>query len=89
MPGYDRADGLIVSHVQDRTESQHRVAVSVMLLVLFSLGGMTGPALASATMMLLGPHGLFVFNAISCVMLALSARHALMLANRSVPPRAT
>ncbi|SAL71122.1 major facilitator transporter [Caballeronia arvi] len=75
--------GLIVSHVQDRTESHLRVAVSTMLLVLFSLGGMTGPALASALMTLIGPSGLFLFNALSCVLLALSARHALRLSARS------
>ncbi|WP_438397300.1 MFS transporter [Caballeronia sp. DA-9] len=75
--------GLIVSHVQDRTEAHLRVAVSVMLLVLFSLGGMTGPTLASTTMMLVGPRGLFAFNAISCALLALSARHALTLAARN------
>ncbi|SAK65908.1 major facilitator transporter [Caballeronia catudaia] len=74
--------GLVVSHVQDRTESHLRVAVSTMLLVLFSLGGMTGPALASALMTLIGPSGLFLFNALSCVLLALSARHALRLSAR-------
>ncbi|BAO88368.1 MFS transporter [Caballeronia cordobensis] len=71
--------GLIVSHVQDRTESHLRVAVSTMLLVLFSLGGMTGPTLASALMTLIGPSGLFLFNALSCALLAASARHALRL----------
>jgi MFS family permease len=71
--------GLIVSHVQDRTESHLRVAVSAMLLVLFSLGGMIGPTLASALMTLTGPRGLFLFNALSCVLLALSARRALRL----------
>jgi MFS family permease len=75
--------GLIVSHVQDRTESHLRVAVSTMLLVLFSLGGMTGPTLASALMTLIGPSGLFLFNALSCVLLALSARHALRLSTRA------
>ncbi|SAK60025.1 major facilitator transporter [Caballeronia temeraria] len=75
--------GLIVSHVQDRTESHLRVAVSAMLLVLFSLGGMTGPTLASALMTLIGPSGLFLFNALSCVLLALSARHALRLSART------
>ncbi|WP_438391912.1 MFS transporter [Caballeronia sp. DA-9] len=75
--------GLVVSHVQDRTEAHLRVAVSVMLLVLFSLGGMTGPTLASTMMTLVGPRGLFVFNAISCTLLALSARHALLLAARN------
>jgi hypothetical protein len=35
--------------------------------------------LASALMTLIGPRGLFLFNALSCVLLALSARHALRL----------
>ncbi|SAK80684.1 major facilitator transporter [Caballeronia hypogeia] len=69
--------GLIVSHVQDRTEPHHRVAISATLLVLFSFGGMTGPALASALMTVVGPGGLFLFNALSCALLALSARRAL------------
>jgi MFS family permease len=75
--------GLIVSHVQDRTESHLRVAVSAILLVLFSLGGMTGPTLASALMTLIGPSGLFLFNALSCVLLAVTARHALRLSWRT------
>jgi MFS family permease len=75
--------GLIVSHVQDRTESHLRVAVSAMLLVLFSLGGMIGPTLASALMTLIGPNGLFLFNAISCGLLAFSARYALRLSKRA------
>lgn len=74
--------GLIVSHVQDRTESSLRVAVSATLLVLFSLGGMTGPTLASALMTLIGPSGLFLFNAGSCVLMAFSARHALRASSR-------
>lgn len=75
--------GLIVSHVQDRTESHLRVGVSAMLLVLFSLGGMTGPTLASALMTLIGPRGLFLFNALSCILLALNARHALRVFART------
>ncbi|VXC79960.1 MFS transporter [Burkholderia sp. 8Y] len=69
--------GLIVSHVQDRTESHLRVGVSAMLIILFSLGGMVGPTLASGLMTLIGPRGLFLFNGLSCVLLALSARRAL------------
>lgn len=42
--------GLIVSHVYDRTEAHLRVAISAVLLMLFLLGGMIGPALASALM---------------------------------------
>jgi MFS family permease len=71
--------GLIVSHVHDRTEAHLRVAISATLLVLFSLGGMVGPALSSALMTLVGPSGFFLFNALSCALLALSARRALGL----------
>ncbi|WP_277185516.1 MFS transporter [Caballeronia sp. BR00000012568055] len=76
--------GLIVSHVHDRTEAHLRVAISATLLVLFSLGGMVGPALSSALMTLIGPRGFFLFNALSCALLALCARRALglKLANR-------
>jgi MFS family permease len=69
--------GLIVSHVHDRTEAHLRVAISATLLVLFSLGGMVGPALSSALMTIIGPSGFFLFNALSCALLALTARHAL------------
>lgn len=69
--------GLIVSHVQDRTEPGLRVANSATLLVLFSFGGMTGPTIASVLMTLIGPHGLFLFNAISCALLALCAGRSL------------
>jgi MFS family permease len=80
--------GLIVSHVQDRTEAHHRVAISALLLVLFSFGGMTGPALASALMTIVGPSGLFLFNALSCALLALSARRALGIHLRSAQAQA-
>jgi MFS family permease len=77
--------GLIVSHVQDRTERHHRVAISATLLALFSFGGMAGPALASTMMTIVGPSGLFLFNALSCVLLALSARRALGIPLRGAP----
>jgi MFS family permease len=76
--------GLIVSHVQDRTESHLRVSISATLLVLFSLGGMMGPLLASSLMSALGPNGLFLFNAISCSLLALSAYRASRYSSRPV-----
>jgi hypothetical protein len=44
---------------------------------------MTGPTLASALMTLIGPRGLFLFNALSCILLALSARHALRVFART------
>jgi MFS family permease len=69
--------GLIVSHTNDRTAPHMRVAMSSILLVLFSFGAMTGPAIASALMTLIGENGLFAFNAISCAFLALSAGRAI------------
>ncbi|MDG0024363.1 MFS transporter [Trinickia sp. Y13] len=69
--------GLIVSHIHDRTQPHLRVAVSATLLVLFSVGGLSGPAFASLLMTAIGPTGLFVFNALSSVLMALSARRAL------------
>ncbi|RDV00247.1 MFS transporter [Trinickia dinghuensis] len=68
---------LIVSHVNDRTEPHLRVAVSATLLLLFSIGGLTGPAIASLLMTVIGPSGLFVFNAGSALLMALSANRAL------------
>jgi MFS family permease len=68
--------GLIVSHVNDRAEPGLRVAVSSVLLSLFSIGGMTGPTIASLFMTALGSRGLFVFNALTCVGLAVAARGA-------------
>ncbi|WP_206958060.1 MFS transporter [Trinickia acidisoli] len=67
---------LIVSHVNDRTEPHLRVAVSATLLLLFSIGGLIGPAIASLLMTAIGPRGLFVFNACSSLMMALSAKRA-------------
>ncbi len=68
---------LIVSHVNDRTEPHLRVAVSATLLLLFSIGGLSGPAIASLLMTAIGPSGLFVFNAGSSLLMAWSAKRAL------------
>ncbi len=68
---------LIVSHVNDRTEPHLRVAVSATLLLLFSVGGLIGPAIASLLMTVIGPRGLFVFNGLSSLLMMLSARRAL------------
>lgn len=38
------------------------------------VGGMTGPAIASVFMTVLGVKGIFVFNAVSCLMLAWAGR---------------
>jgi MFS family permease len=69
--------GLIVSHIHDRTQPHLRVSVSVTLLLLFSVGGLSGPAIASLLMTAIGPTGLFVFNALASLLMALSARRAL------------
>ncbi|SDV46902.1 MFS transporter [Chitinasiproducens palmae] len=66
--------GVVISHVQDCTQARYRLSMSITLLVLFSFGGMTGPALASLAMTLIGPSGFFVFNLCSCVLLAWAAR---------------
>lgn len=71
--------GLIVSHVNDRTQPEHRVAVSACLILLFSLGGIAGPAVASLCMAAVGPHGLFLFDALACAALAFAARRTLTL----------
>jgi len=62
--------GLIVSHVNDRTEPDRRVATSVMLQILFALGGASGPAFGSVAMIAFGPGGLFVLDCASAVALA-------------------
>ncbi|MGF6571743.1 MFS family permease [Paraburkholderia sp. GAS333] len=69
--------GLIVSHVNDRTEPHRRVAITATLLLMFSFGGMVGPALASLLMSVIGPSGLFVFNAMASAMLAFFAARAM------------
>lgn len=68
---------LIVSHVNDRTESHLRVAVSATLILLFSIGGLIGPAIASLLMTIIGPSGLFIFNGLSSFAMALTANRAL------------
>ncbi|WP_321939081.1 MFS transporter [Paraburkholderia sp. J8-2] len=66
--------GLVAGDTNDRIDPQLRVAISSLLLVLFSLGGMTGPAIASMFMTVLGAKGLFAFNAFSCLVLAWAAK---------------
>jgi MFS family permease len=65
--------GLIVSHVNDRTSSERRVATSAMLLILFSIGGVSGPPIASFAMTVLTPAGLFVFDCLTSIALAFAA----------------
>ncbi|WP_331694186.1 MFS transporter [Pandoraea sputorum] len=72
--------GLIVSHVNDRTEPERRIGVSATLLILFSVGGLLGPMIASLAVTLLGPGGLHVFNAVCALALGRVARRAQVLA---------
>jgi len=62
--------GLIVSHVNDCTEPDRRVATSVTLQILLALGGASGPAFGSIAMIALGPGGLFVLDCASSMALA-------------------
>ncbi|MBP0619246.1 MFS transporter [Cupriavidus consociatus] len=62
--------GLIASHVNDRTSPEHRVALSAMLIILFSIGGLIGPALVSAMMTEFGQNALHLFNAAASLSLA-------------------
>jgi MFS family permease len=66
--------GVIVSDVNDRVEQARRVKTSATLLLVFSLGGAAGPALASLFMHLLGAGGLYVFALIVTLGLAALAR---------------
>jgi MFS family permease len=68
---------LNVSHINDCAEPESRVAVSGILLVLFSLGGVLGPPVVAELMILIGPDGLFLFNALVASMLCIAACWAL------------
>ncbi|PRG64642.1 MFS transporter [Burkholderia multivorans] len=68
--------GLVAGDTNDRIDPRLRVAIASLLLVLFSVGGMTGPAIASVFMTVLGAKGIFSFNALSCLMLAFFAKRS-------------
>lgn len=68
--------GLIVSHVNDRTPPEQRVAVSATLLILFSIGGLIGPSLASGLMTIFGTRGLHAFDVAAALTLAWVAHRA-------------
>lgn len=55
--------GVISSHVNDDIPPDQRIAVSAGLLLTFSLGAGCGPILASASMTMFGPGGLYWFSA--------------------------
>jgi MFS family permease len=69
--------GLVVTHVNDHIEADHRIAVSTMLLALISVGGVAGPMIVSVLTNCIGPSGLFVCNATVCGVLASFAVRAL------------
>lgn len=69
--------GAIVSHANDTAPHGERVAVSAGLLLIFALGASAGPTLASATMALAGPAGLYLFTALITGALALLTARSL------------
>ncbi|CAB3636505.1 MFS transporter [Paraburkholderia rhynchosiae] len=56
--------GVVTSYVNDCIPADERVAVSAGLLLIFSVGASAGPTLASATMAVAGPSGLYLFTAL-------------------------
>jgi len=68
---------LIASHLNDKVEPHQRVTISLTFLVLYSIGGILGPVIASFLMTLIGPSGLFIFNSIAFSLLALLAKKTL------------
>ncbi|MGF6837755.1 MFS family permease [Paraburkholderia youngii] len=54
--------GVIASDANDRVDEAQRVSTSATLLLVFSIGGAFGPALASLFMKSLGAGGLYVFS---------------------------
>jgi MFS family permease len=62
--------GVVASYVNDCIPSDQRIAVSAGLLLIFSLGACGGPTLASATMAMAGPAGLYLFTALVMGVLA-------------------
>jgi MFS family permease len=66
--------GVIVSDVNDRVDDTQRVKTSATLLLVYSLGGAAGPALASLCMKLLGAGGLYTLALIVTLGLAALSR---------------
>ncbi|WP_373186064.1 MFS transporter [Halopseudomonas sp.] len=65
---------LAVALANDHVDPEDRVALSAMLLVTFGLGASFGPLLASVLMTLLGPNMLYVFMALSTLILVMRIR---------------
>jgi MFS family permease len=54
---------ICATHANDHADRQHTVAVSSGLLLSWAIGSIIGPLLATATMGLIGPAGLFLYTA--------------------------
>lgn len=52
---------LCVAHTNDQVESDERTSANGGLILVYSIGAVIGPLIASAVMMLLGPGGLYGF----------------------------
>ncbi|WP_226579312.1 MFS transporter [Acuticoccus sediminis] len=59
------------AHAYDWTPSEDIVATSAALLVVFGVGSIVGPLIASTMMAIIGPGGLFLTIAVSAVSLAI------------------
>jgi MFS family permease len=53
--------GQAVSHANDYADPSQLVSVSAGLLLAYGIGAILGPILASSTMLVMGPQGLFIF----------------------------
>lgn len=72
---------LSVAHANDRLPEESVVAITATLLLANGLGAIAGPIVATATMLRMGPSGLFYTSAAPCIALAVYAtlrvfRHA-------------
>ncbi|MFM0221717.1 MFS transporter [Paraburkholderia dipogonis] len=63
--------GLSIAHANDRVPSTHRVGASAGLLLIFALGGSTGPIAASLVMTWAGPQGIYLFTMAVTAVLAM------------------
>jgi len=75
--------GVVISHVNDLIASEHRVAASAGLLLLFSIGGSFGPTMASMAIASLGPSGFFMFALLVMTTLALLAMRTVVFPAKS------
>ena len=73
--------GIAVAHAADRAPEGQATSMMSGILMVWALGSMVGPLLASGVMSLIGPSGLFYFAATSLLTLA-----TLMLVRRTGTP---